>query len=119
MKTVEDYQFIATAEDVKRAGVFVKDNLVVYYAGDAFYCFSKSCPHVPEVGDFSIGTFCPVNKTVKCPAHSVTFCLNTGIPVKDAHKRIGMLDLYEPIVLEGDLFIKIKQHEKVTVHSCQ
>jgi len=107
MKKNEDYHFIGLSADIKKAGVFVKDHLVVYYAEGRFYCFSKQCPHLPEVGDLSIGAFCPINKTVKCPAHAVTYCLNTGIPVREAHRRLGSLDLYEPIELEGNLFIKI------------
>lgn len=119
MKTDEDYHFLAPTRDIKKAGVFVKDNLAVFYVEGRFYCINKNCPHMPEVGDLSIGEFCPINKTVKCPVHSITYCLSTGIPVKEAHRRIGALDLYEPIEVEGNLYIKMKQNETVKIHSCQ
>jgi nitrite reductase/ring-hydroxylating ferredoxin subunit len=108
MKKNEDYNFIAKVKDIRKAGIFVKDDIVVYAIKEKFYCFSKNCPHLPEVGNLGIGEFCPINKTVKCPAHNITFCLNTGAPVKEAHRRIGAMALYEPIELEGNLYIKIK-----------
>lgn len=118
METNEDYQFIAPIEEIIKADGFVKDNLVIYYAGGKFFCFSRKCPHMPELGDLSLGIFCPVNKTIKCPEHRFTYCLNNGIPIKEGHKRYGVLDIYEPIILEGNLFIKTIQNETVTIHSC-
>lgn len=118
METNEDYQFIARTEDIIKADGFVKGDLVIYYANEKFYCFSRKCPHMPELGDLSLGEFCPVNKTIKCAEHRFTYCVKSGIPIKDGHKRFGALDIFEPVILEGNLFIKTIQHETVTVHSC-
>lgn len=119
MKTNDDYQFIAKIDEVKQTGLFVKGAIIIYYAEDKFYCFSKRCPHMPDIGDLSLGEFCPIKKTVKCHKHPITYDLASGTPIKETHKRIaGALNFYDILVLGEDLYIKVKQNETVEVLSC-
>jgi nitrite reductase/ring-hydroxylating ferredoxin subunit len=112
MKPDNEYIYFAPTAYVKSKGTLVKDGIVVHYVDDVFYGYHSQCPHKPEEGNLSIGTFCPLKKTVICNIHHFEFCIKSGENIKEPLRKFGGLRLLTVYEEDANLYIKITQNEE-------